>query len=381
LTRILGDFDLAEEIVQDAIVVALERWPRDGMPDEPAAWLFTVAKRRALNRLRRAADYRHKLLLLAKTESVPAADDRLRLMFVCCHPALAREAQVALTLRTICGLTTAQVARALLVSEATVAQRIVRAKRKIVKAGIAYQVPRAEDLPNRLNEVLAVLYLVFNEGYLASEAQQPARRDLADDALWLTQLLCTLLPTEAEPLGLLALMKLHMARLAARFDRWGNLVLLRDQDRSLWDRSLIEEGVALIFRAGAMKRPGPYQVEAAIAACHAEAPTFEATDWQQVVMLYDVLLRMAPSPVTRLNRAIALRPVAGAEAALTEVERLAADLNEYHLFHAARAELLSELGDREGAAAANQRALALTVNPGEQQLLRRRLLELASASS
>ncbi len=374
LVSILGDFDVAEEIVQDALLMALERWPVDGVPERPGAWLLTVARRRAINQLNRDARYRAKLAQLE--QPVPREpDDRLRLMFTCCHPALSRTAQIALTLRAVCGFTTPEIAHAFLVSEATVAQRIVRARRKIVRAGIPYRMPGDDELGERLREVLAVLYLMFNEGYLASSGATPARRDLAEDASWLAALVARLLPGEPEPLGLLALMRLHLARVEARFTGAGELVLLPDQDRSRWDRPMIAEGVTLIEQAAALGRPGPYQVEAAIVACHAEAKSWAATDWRQIVVLYDLLLQMTPSPVVRLNRAVALRQVAGLEAALAEVNALARDLDNYHLFHAIRGELLLELGHREQARASALRALELTQNRAEQALLTRRLLE------
>lgn len=374
LIRILGDFAVAEEIVQDSLLVALERWPLDGIPDRPGAWLLTVARRRALNQLSRDARYRAKLEQL--DQPVPREpDDRLRLMFTCCHPALSREAQIALTLRAVCGFTTAEIAHAFLASEAAVAQRIVRARRKIVAANIPYRIPSDEELEERLGEVLAVLYLMFNEGYLASGGATPARRDLAEDAAWLTALVTRLMPGEPEPLGLLALMRLHLARTEARFTAAGELILLPDQDRSCWNRSMIAESISLIEQAAAQRRPGPYQLEAAILACHAEAESWEATDWPQIVILYDLLLRMRPSPVVRLNRAVALRQVLGLEAALAEVNALESELNNYHLFHAIRGELLLEMGQREQARASSLKALGLTRNRAEQSLLTRRILE------
>ena len=378
LMRILGNFDVAEEIVQDTLLVALERWPVEGIPERPGAWLLTVARRRAIDQLRRDARYQEKLAQLdppVQREREREPDDRLRLIFTCCHPALAREAQVALTLRAICGFTTAEIAHAFLTSEATVAKRIVRARQKIVAAGIPYRVPAGAELSERLGEVLAVLYLMFNEGYMASGGGAPTRRDLAEDAAWLAALVAQLLPAEPEALGLLALMRLHLARAEARFDPVGELILLTDQDRSLWDRRAIAEAIALIERAAALHRPGPYQVQAAIAACHAEAESWAVTDWPQILALYDMLLRMVPSPVVRLNRAVALRQVVGPDAALAEVEALAQDLDGYHLFHATRAELLLELGRREQARAAELRALALTGNSAERSLLERRLLD------
>jgi RNA polymerase sigma-70 factor (ECF subfamily) len=296
-------------------------------------------------------------------------------MFTCCHPALSRAAQVALTLRAVCGFTTGEIAHAFLASEAAVAQRLVRARRKIVAAGIPFRLPDDAELGERLGEVLAVLYLMFTEGYLTSGGPVATRRDLAEDAAWLAALVVRLLPAEPEPLGLLALMRLHLARGAARFTGYGDLILLADQDRALWDRARIADGIALIEQAAALQRPGPYQVEAAIAACHAEAPSWAATDWPQILLLYDLLLDLRRSPVVRLNRAVALRQVAGPEAALAEVNALDGTLDHYHLFHAIRGELLVELGRREQARAADLRALALTHNHAEQTLLTRRLLE------
>ncbi len=378
LVRILGNFEVAEEIVQDALLIALERWPAEGIPERPGAWLMTVARHRALDQLRRDARFREKLAAFeqAAHADAPEQDDRLRLMFMCCHPALSRESQVALTLRAVCGFTTAEIAHALLASEAAVARRIVRARQKIVQAGIPYRIPRDEELDERLGEVLAVLYLMFNEGYLTSSGSTPSRRDLAEDAAWLTAYLTRLYPGEPEPLGLLALMHLQLARAEARFDPAGELILLAHQDRSRWNRHMISEAIAMIERAATLKRPGPYQVQAALAACHAEAESWDATDWPQILVLYDFLLRMMPSPVVQLNRAVALRYVVGPEAALTEVEQLADDLADYHLFHAIRGELLVELGRREQARAAELRALTLTGNRAERSLLQRRLADL-----
>jgi RNA polymerase sigma-70 factor (ECF subfamily) len=377
LVRFLGDFDLAEELVQEALVSALETWPISGIPDNPAAWLTTTARRKAIDRLRRESRYRDKLVLLAgsPTPTTTEPDDRLRLIFTCCHPALAREAQLALTLRAVCGLTTSQIAHAFLATETAMAQRIVRAKRKIVEAGIPYRVPAREELTGRLREVLAVLYLLFNEGYLASGGPSPHRRDLSADAAWLASLLARLLPEEPEVLGLLALMRLHLARAAGRFDPEGRLVLLPDQDRSAWDREAIVAAGRLIEQAAALGRPGPYQLQAAIAALHAEAPSFEETDWEQIVALYTLLLLHQPSPVVRLNRAIALRHLRGPAAALAEVDALASELDSYHLFHATRAELLRDLERFEEARAADRAALGLTQNPAERELLRQRLLD------
>jgi len=377
LLRLIGDFDLAEELVQDAIVEALEHWPRDGLPERPGAWLMATARRKAIDRARREARGREKLALLAASEPPASAgyepEDRLRLIFTCCHPALARDAQVALTLRAVAGLTTGQIARAFLVSEATVAQRIVRAKRKIVEAGIPYRVPEGRHLRERVDEVLAVLYLMFNEGYLSSGPDVPERRDLARDAEWLAGLLVRLLPTEPEPLGLLALMRLHLARADARFDAAGQMVLLEHQDRSLWDGPAIEAAARLIQRAAAMRRPGAYQLQAAIAAVHAESPSWEETDWRQIGGLYELLVDQLDTPVVRLNRAIALRWVVGPEEALAELDAIAPELDGYHLLHATRGMMLRALGREEEAATADRRALKLTANPAERTLIERRL--------
>jgi RNA polymerase sigma factor (sigma-70 family) len=377
LVRFLGDFDLAEELVQEAVLSAIVTWPSTGIPDNPAAWLTTTARRKAIDRIRREARYREKLVLLAASETPAASepDDRLRLIFTCCHPALAREAQLALTLRAVCGLTTAEIAHAFLASEAAMAQRIVRAKRKIVEAGIPYRVPTRDELAGRLAEVLAVLYLLFNEGYLASGGPVPDRRDLAVDAEWLATLLVGLLPDEPEAIGLLALMRLHLARAGGRFDAEGRLVLLRDQDRSTWDREAIAAAGRLIEQAGALGRPGPYQIQAAIAALHSEAPSWEATDWEEIVALYSLLHAHQPSPVVRLNRAIAVRYRDGPAAALAEVDAVASELGGYHLLHAARAELLRDLGRLPEARAEDAAALRLTQNPAERELLRQRLLD------
>ena len=369
--RAIGDFDLAEECTQDALLLALETWPRDGIPRNPGAWLTTAARRRALDKLRRSANLEQKLAELDRRPSPEEPDDRLRLIFTCCHPALAREAQIALTLRTVGGLTTPEIARAFLTSEATVAQRIVRAKRKIVGAGIPYRVPGAEQLDERLREVLAVLYLMFNEGYLSAGYEVAHRRNLAEDAEWLTSLLVSLMPNEPEPIGLLALMQLHLARWAARFDSEDEIVRLQDQDRSLWNHEAIAQAQRMLESAALLRRPGPYQIQAAIAACHAEASSHAATDWVQVLLLYDALLRHLPSPVVRLNRAIALAEVAGPEAALRQVDAIAGELDGYHLLHATRAEMLRRMGRDAEARAAADRALELTLNRAERSLLNR----------
>ena len=394
LVRTLRDFDLAEELLQEALLTAWERWPVEGIPRRPGAWLLTVARRRGLDVLRRNAHYREKLALLEPRLALlgsieerggsiddrvellepsvpPEPDDRLRLIFTCCHPALARDAQVALTLRTVCGFSIGEIARAFLTSEPTIAQRLVRARQRIARAGIPYRVPSDAEVEERLGEVLAVLYLVFNEGYLASGAD--AGRDLTADAEWLASLLDRLMPSEPEVMGLLALMRLHRARAAARFDAHGQLVLLRDQDRSRWNRAAIDDASGSLVAAGRLRRPGPYQIQAAIVACHAEAATWEATDWTQILALYDALLAIQPSPVAALNRAIALRYVHGAGVALAEVEELTDELNGYRLFHATRGELLRELGRPADARLADTQALALTGNPAERGLLEQRL--------
>ena len=372
----LGDFDLAEEVVQDSLVAALEKWPEQGIPDNPGAWLMTTARRRAIDILRRDKRYREKLALLERSRLAPEpseADDRLRLIFTCCHPALSQEAQVALTLRAVAGFTTTEIASAFLLTETTVAQRIVRAKRKIVDAHIPYRMPDASELAGRLDGVLSVLYLMFNEGYLSRGTQVGMRRDLADDALWLTRLVAKLMPDQPEVMGLLALMTLSIARSNARFDDSGEMVLLPDQDRRLWDGVAIAEGIQLLERAGAMRASGPYQIQGAIAALHSEAKSWEETDWHQIVVLYDSLVRMADSPVVRLNRAVALSHFAGPEMALGEINDLAMSLEGYHLFHAARADLLDRVGEPALARDARLRALELCQNPAERSLLERKI--------
>jgi RNA polymerase sigma-70 factor (ECF subfamily) len=337
---------------------------------------MTTARRRAIDILRRDKRYREKLTIVERSPLSPEpveADDRLRLIFTCCHPALSQEAQVALTLRAVAGFTTAEIASAFLVAEATVAQRIVRAKRKIVDAHIPYRVPEGSALGARLDGVLSVLYLMFNEGYLSRGAQVAMRRDIADDAIWLAGLVATLMPDQPEALGLLALMKMNVARSAARFDAAGEMVLLPEQDRQLWDHAAIAQGIAILDRAGAMRATGPYQIQAAIAALHSEAASWDETDWHQIVLLYDALLRMADSPVVRLNRAIALSHFAGPQAALGEVNDLAMTLDGYHLFHSTRAELLNQLGEPVLAREARMRALELCQNPAERSLLERKL--------
>jgi RNA polymerase sigma factor (sigma-70 family) len=374
LLHVTGDFATAEDLVQDAVVTALRRWPAEGIPARPDAWLFTVARNRGLDLLRRDRTYQAKLAQLERLRWPVASepDERLRLIFTCCHPALSQPARIALTLRVVCGLTTAQIARAFLVPETTVAQRITRAKRKITDAGIPYRIPDPDDLNARLAEVLAVIYLLLNEGYL-STAEQAQSRDLVADADWLASLLHSVMPTEPEVAGLLALIRLHRARADARVTADGALVQLPDQDRSRWDHELIAEATRLLARAARQHRPGPYQLQAAIVACHAEAARWADTDWEQIVLLYDMLLHLAPSPVTRLHRAIALRYTAGPQAALAELDALAEPLDRYHLYHATRAELLRALGHPDQARLADERALHLTANPAEQALLEQRI--------
>jgi RNA polymerase sigma factor (sigma-70 family) len=389
----LGDVGLAEEVVQDAFIEALEHWRADGVPPNPGGWLATTARRKAIDRLRRERAGQEKLALLAVTQPLLAGsaghpgepcgldseagqregDELLGLVFACCHPLLPRESQIALTLRVVCGLTTAEVAAAFLVGEPTMAQRLSRARKALRETGSAVRVPDPDQLGDRLDEVLAVIYLVFNEGYLASAGRTPARRDLAAQAMALNRLLHALMPREPEVLGLLALLLLHESRAATRFDGWGRLVRLQDQNRALWDRALVAEATGLLGRAMAMHRPGPYQIQAATAAVHAAAPSYERTDWRQIRVLYDRLHLFTPSPVVRLNRAVATRFAIGPQAALAEVEPLAGALDGYRLFHAVRAELLTDLGRHEQARSANERALALAANPAERELLARRL--------
>jgi RNA polymerase sigma factor (sigma-70 family) len=376
LVHLLGDLDLADDLVSDALVEALEHWPRNGIPERPASWLLTTARRKGLDRLRRETVYRKKLELIDRipTELHREADDRLRLIFTCCHPVLAREAQVALTLRTVAGLTTAEIARAFLVPEDTLTRRITRAKRKIVASGVPYRVPAAEHLLERLDQVLTVIYLVFNEGYVATGGGQAVRRDLARDAEWLASLLVQLMPAEPEPLGLLALIRLHLARWPSRMDAEGRLLVLEHQDRSLWDRAAIAEAVSLIERAAALRRPGRYQIEAMIAAVHCEARSWQSTDWPQILALYSLLAAIDPSPVVALNRAIAKSHVDGPAAALAEVEDLRDELDRYHLFHATRAELLRQLGHGREANVEDAVALGLTRNRAERTLLEERIV-------
>jgi RNA polymerase sigma-70 factor (ECF subfamily) len=388
LIRLLGDFELAEEALHDAFTAAVEQWTRDGVPANPRAWLISAGRFKAIDGMRRRARYDASLAELAERLAIqtpdPGAwddqsveDDRLRLIFTCCHPALPPEAQVALTLREVCGLTTEAIAHAFLISPPTVAQRIVRAKRKIRDARIPYQVPSHADLPDRLDAVLRVVYLVFNEGYSASSGVSLTRPDLSAEAIRLGRLLIELLP-EPEALGLLALMLLHESRRAARTAPDGELILLADQDRALWNRDQIAEGVALVDRALASRRFGPYTLQAAIAAVHAEAPSAAETDWAQIVGLYDVLLRAESSPVVELNRAVAVAMRDGPAAGLALIDAILArgDLKDYHLAHAARADLCRRLGKTAEARASYRRALGLARQEPERRFLERRLSEL-----
>lgn len=385
LIRLLGDFDLAEEALHEAFFVAVQRWPLDGVPDNPRAWLVSTGRFKAIDRLRREA--RFTPLLQEQADALEAADwsdqdvedDRLRLIFTCCHPALAADAQAALTLREICDLTTEEIARAFLATPATIAQRIVRAKGKIREAKIPYQVPSLDELPERLDSVLRVIYLVFNEGYSASMGADLTREALTREAIRLGRLLLELLP-EPEVMGLLALMLLHESRRPARTSANGELVLLDEQDRSLWDAALIAEGCTLVEQALGTRRFGPYSLQAAIAAVHAEASRADETDWPQIVGLYDVLLRAAPSPVIELNRAVALAMRDGPLAGLQQVEGILArgELLDYHWVHSARGEFCRQLGRVEEARAAYEKALSLTQQAPEKRFLEQRLAELQS---
>ena len=383
LIRLLGDFDLAEEALHEAFRSAVEQWPQGGVPDNPRAWLVSAGRFKAIDNLRRQRRFQpldEQIELPDESDAEGGElleDDRLRLIFTCCHPALAGDAQVALTLREVCDLTTEEIARAFLSSPSTLAQRIVRAKAKIRDARIPYEVPGRSELPERLEAVLRVVYLVFNEGYFASSGDSLTRSQLSDEAIRLGRLLLELLP-EPEVQGLLALMLLHESRRAARSGVDGEVILLEAQDRSLWNRELIAEGEALVLQALHSRRFGPYSLQAAIAAVHAEAASLEETDWVQIVGLYDELLRLSPSPVIELNRAVALAMRDGEQAGLAEIDRLlaAGELQGYHLAHAARADLLRRLGRREQAINAYRRALALTQQGPDRQFLHNRLEEL-----
>jgi RNA polymerase sigma-70 factor (ECF subfamily) len=402
----LGDFPLAEDALQDALVIALERWEAEGVPRNPGAWLLTVARRRAIDRLRRKTIEESKTDILKKppdedavqtgsvadihgaatdyaaTQEEPEMDDtqipddRLKLMFTCCHPALALEAQVALTLHTLGGLSTPEVARAFLVSEPTMAQRLARARKKIREAGIPYRVPPADLLPERLDALLAVIYLIFNEGYVATGGDTPIRRELCAEAIRLCRILVRLMPQSAEARGLMALILLHDSRRETRLNAAGELVLLEDQDRDRWDQGKIREGIAVLDEALALRNSGPYQIQAAISALHAEAITAEATDWRQIAALYDTLARLTPSMVVEVNRAVAAGMAFGPQVGINLLLQLENTAGDFYPYHAARADLLRRMNQREAAADAYQRALDLCGNSAERAYLRRRLEEM-----
>jgi RNA polymerase sigma-70 factor (ECF subfamily) len=388
LVRLLGDFDLAEEALHDAFRAALEQWPSEGLPANPRAWLVSAGRFKAIDGIRRRARFTSVEDVAEEVEAIPdetspadgegIEDDRLRLIFTCCHPALAPDAQVALTLREVCGLTTEEIAQAFLTGAPTLAQRIVRAKAKIREASIPYEVPGPAELPQRLDAVLRVIYLVFNEGYSASSGASVTRVDLSSEAIRVGRLLVALLP-EPEAIGLLALMLLHEARRAARSSASGELVLLDDQDRSLWNRELIDEGSALVERSLESRRFGPYTIQAAISAVHSDAASARSTDWNEIVGLYDVLLGVEPSPIVELNRAVALAMRDGPAAGLSLIEAILArgDLGDYHLAHAARADLCRRLGKSAEARASYSKALALARQEPERRFLERRLAELS----
>jgi RNA polymerase sigma-70 factor (ECF subfamily) len=389
LVRLIGDFDLAEEALQDAFASAMKQWPEEGVPENPRAWLVSTGRFKAIDTIRRRS--RHdasleaiadKLSAYSRQQTQPGRedveDDRLRLIFTCCHPALAPEGQVALTLREVCGLTTEAIASAFLTTPSTLAQRIVRAKSKIRDANIPFDVPSREDLPDRIDSVLQVIYLVFNEGYAASSGESLTRPDLSEEAIRLGRLLVELLP-ESEVIGLLALMLLHESRRAARASSTGEIVLLDEQDRTLWSREQIDEGISLVQRALSLQRIGPYTIQAAISAVHADAPTAADTDWAQIVALYDLLSRAGRSPIVELNRAVAIAMRDGPNAGLALIDDILSrgDLADYHLAHAARADMFRRLGQSADARAAYQKALALSRQEPERRFLERRLAELA----
>ncbi|MDH4117835.1 MAG: RNA polymerase sigma factor [Acidimicrobiia bacterium] len=388
LVRMVRDFEFAEDVLSDAMAVALASWPKSGVPTNPAAWLTTAARRKAIDRLRRDKALEKKteeLAVLARGQgeepldhdgSIP--DHRLRLMYTCCHPALALEAQVALTLKTVGGLTVPEIASAFLTAETTMYQRIVRAKRKIKDAQIPYEVPTGADLPERTAAVMSVLYLIFTEGYSAHGGEQLVRVDLVSEAIRLARVLCTVMPDEPEAIGLLALMMLHDARRAARTDATGELVVMEHQDRALWNGAAIGEGLTLVEAALRFGRPGPFQIQAAIAAVHSQAATFDVTDWQQIAALYGELGRHQPTPVVALNHAVAVAMWRGPQAGLALLDRLGDSLDEHHLFHSARAELLRRVGRTDASRAAYEMSLGLVTNETERRYLQRRLDELAS---